>query len=457
MNSKENILPNRLEVEKAVLGSMMFSENAFNAGIEELDSESFYSNANSIIFSTMSAMFSLDMPVDLVTIANQLTIAGSLELVGGTPYLSEIAEQVATAFNISEYIKILKDQQIKRQLISSCREIESISLSNEDSAEDIMQIAESKVHKITDSDSTKESGLVSTDDEVKKTVEYLEKCANHEMLGLPTGIKSLDQIIGGLCEPDLVIIAGRPGSGKTSLALGMAINLAVEQEKRIAVFSCEMSRQQLMIKAISQETGISYHTLITGQATKKQFDSIGVALQSLSIKNLMIDDTARITISKIRSRCRRMISKLGGLDAIFIDYIQIMGVESQKKDRRLEIDEITSNLKGLAKLFHIPVIALSQLSRECERRTDKRPMLSDLKESGGVEADADVVIFCYRGEYYFKDDEKLKGKAELIVEKQRNGPCDTAHVSFRKESAKFMDNEPEAGSPGWIDDPHENK
>jgi replicative DNA helicase len=431
-----NLPHSSIEAEQAVLGAIFLEPEKIEIALEKLVPSDFYSVAHRKLFEVMVSLYMDGGTVDLVTVTERLLAKGIMDEIGGVSYLSDLASFSPTAANIEWYMKIVKEKSILRKLKKTCEEIIQSTYSDEP-IEEILNLAEKKILEI--SPESKGSELTLVKDVLVDTYMHLEDLfyRNEEITGLPTGYIDLDRMTSGLHKTDFIIVAARPSVGKTAFALNVAQNVAKKRGETVAIFSLEMSTQQLVNRMLSSEGNIESKKLRTGQLSDSDWIRLTMAMGTLSSIKLYIDDTPGITVNEIRSKCRKL-KQSSGLGLIVIDYLQLIGGGSAKKEnRQQEVSEISRALKALAKELDVPVIALSQLSRSVESRQDKRPMLSDLRESGSIEQDADMVAFLYRDDYYNKDSE-AKNIIEIIIAKQRNGPVGTVELGFLKEYGKFV-------------------
>ena len=434
-------LPNNLEAEESVLGSCFLSKYALQKANENLTEDSFYNERNSKIFSTMTALMEENTPIDITTVTSYLKRKNELTEVGGVEYLTEVLNYVPTASNIEYYIKSVEEAAILRNLIITAEEIASEGYSPDESVNEILDNSEKKILNIVKN--RKSSEFRSIRDVLIKTQSDLERLSENkgEITGLATGWYDFDKLTTGLHPNEFIIIAARPAMGKTAFALNLATHAAMTQEKSVALFNLEMSAEQLAMRILSSLGQIEGFKLRTGNLMNPDWKRINEASSQLSNTNLVIDDTPGITVAELRSKCRKFKLEYG-LDCIMIDYLQLMSGSGARKgdSRQQEISDISRSLKALARELNVPVIALSQLSRACESRTDHRPMLSDLRESGAIEQDADIVMFLYRDEYYNKDSPS-KGITEVIIAKQRNGPIGTVELVWMGDLCRFGNKE----------------
>ena len=441
-NELKDRTPKSIEAEKQVLGAMFLDESAPPKAFEILKPEHFFDSKHIKIFDAMFDLFEDGEPINIMSVYNELEKRGQLEKAGGAEYLSELTQSVVSAVNIAYNARIVLEKWILRKIISSSIEMADEALTAEKDVFDILDEAERNIFSIAQ-EGLRES-YTPMDKAVKDTLEYIDSIhgkKNNENL-IETNLVEFDALLGGLQKSDLIIIAARPSMGKTAFALTIARNIAVEKKVPIAFFSLEMSTLQLVMRLISSEAKIDLHKLRTGRFPAEDGKKLGNAASRLKNAPLFIDDTPAQTVMEIRAKARRMKSehKIG---LIIIDYLQLMTSSKKMESREREISMISSSLKALAKELDIPVIALAQLNRAVEQRADKRPMLSDLRESGSIEQDADVVVFLYRPEFYGitslkeKDGMSTDGYAEAIIGKQRNGPTGVVPLHYIKQFGRF--------------------
>ncbi|WP_077306031.1 replicative DNA helicase [Terribacillus halophilus] len=431
--------PHNIEAEQAVIGAIFLEPEALSRASEQLIADDFYRASHQRIFDAMMRLSDRGEPVDLVTVTTALANAKLLEEVGGVSYLSDLANAVPTAANIDYYSKIVAEKALLRRLIRSATDIVTSSYAKEDEVEDVLNEAEKTIMEVS---GRKNSGAFQNIKDVLIDVyDNIEKLHHQSasVTGIPTGYRDLDKMTSGFQRNDLIIIAARPSVGKTAFALNIAQNVSIHAGENVAIFSLEMGAEQLVSRMLCAEGNIDAQRLRTGSLQEEDWAKLTMAMGSLSNAGVYIDDTPGIRVSDIRSKCRRLKQE-GGIGMILIDYLQlIMGSSSGKgENRQQEVSEISRSLKALARELEVPVIALSQLSRGVEQRQDKRPMMSDLRESGSIEQDADIVGFLYRDDYYDKESEK-QNIIEIILAKQRNGPVGTVELAFVKEYNKFVD------------------
>lgn len=451
---KGKIPPQALDLEEVVLGAMMIDKKGVDEVIDILAPEAFYKEAHQFIFEAVFKLFENSEPVDLLTVSSQLKKDSRLDLVGGDFYLIQLTQKVSSSAHIEFHARIILQKYIQRSLIKISSEIIEDSYDETQDVFDLLDKAEAKLYEVTQGNIKKSSETAQS--LVIQAKKKIEEISNKEGLsGIPSGFDRLDKLTSGWQESDLIIIAARPGMGKTALTLSMARNIAVDQNFPVAFFSLEMASVQLITRLISSETGLSSEKLRTGKLEKHEWEQLNVKVKGLEKAPLFIDDTPSLSIFDLRAKARRLASQ-HGIKMIIIDYLQLMTAGGSQKgggNREQEISTISRNLKALAKELSVPVIALSQLSRAVETRGgSKRPLLSDLRESGAIEQDADIVSFIYRPEYYkideWDDEERTPtaGQAELIVAKHRNGGLDNIRLKFVGHLGKF-DNLDDFDSP----------
>ena len=431
--------PSEPEIEASVLGAMMIEKEAVPKAFELLQPDSFYVPAHKKIFEAMISLDDSSEPIDTVTLYEELKKRAQLDEVGGAVYLSKLSQNTTSAANIEYHSKIIIEKQILRGLISSAHEITRSAYEGTDDAFDILDQAERKIFEIMESRITK--SYLGMDRAVRDAMEYIETIhsSSHQKFSVPTGFYELDELLGGFQKSDLIILAARPSMGKTALALTLARNAAIDHKVPVGIFSLEMATMQLIIRMICAEARINAHLVRTGKLPQSDGSKLSKAVHKLTDAPIYVDDSPAQSVLEIRAKARRLKSEKN-VGIIIIDYLQLMsGQKAESRER--EISHISRSLKALAKELNIPVLALSQLNRAVETRTDKRPQLSDLRESGSIEQDADVVIFLNRPEYYGieKDEngESLEGVTEVIIGKQRNGPTGLVKLAFIKEYARF--------------------
>ena len=428
------------EIEASVLGAMMIEKEAVPKALELLKPDSFYLTSHRLIYEAMLSLFEAAEPIDTVTLYEELKKREQIEEIGGAVYLSKLSQNISSAANIEYHAKIILEKQILRGLITSSHEIAKAAYQGTDDAFDILDQAERRIFEITESHLTQ--SYQGMDKAVRDALEYIEAIhsQSQQKFSVPSGYYELDELLGGFQKSDLIIIAARPSMGKTALALSIARNAAVDHNIPIGIFSLEMSTLQLIIRLLCAEGKLNAHLVRTGKLPHEEGLKLSKNAHRLIEAPIYVDDSPAQTVLEIRAKARRLkVEKNIGM--IIIDYLQLMQGQVRSESREREISYISRSLKSLAKELNIPVVALSQLNRAVETRTDKRPQLSDLRESGSIEQDADVVMFLNRPEYYGieKDEngESLEGVAEIIIGKQRNGPTGIVKLAFIKEYARF--------------------
>ena len=428
-------LPQSIEAEQSVIGSMIIDKNSIAKVMESLEEEDFYRDGHKAIYKAILEMFRNDMAVDLVTLLEYLKSTNMLERAGGVTYITELSASVPTTANLSAYIKIVSDKSTLRKLIKASTTIIEESYNKQDKVESVVDIAEKKIFNIAENRTSKDFEPLS--DVLERGFLQIEKLFNNkgEITGVGSGFTDLDSMTSGFQSGDMILIAARPSMGKTTFALNIAEHAALREHKSVVIFSLEMSKEQLAYKLLCSEANVDMLKLRTGALEDSDWENIARATGPLSKSKVYIDDTAGVTVMEMRSKCRRLKLEYG-IDLIVIDYLQLMSGGSGTDNRQQEVSEISRSIKALAKEMECPVIALSQLSRAPEQRADHRPMLSDLRESGSIEQDADLVMFLYRDEYYNKETED-KNIGECIIAKQRNGPVGTVKMAWLGQYSKF--------------------
>jgi len=445
--------PHSIEAEQAVLGSLMLDNQRWDVVAEMITDRDFYSRHHQLIFSEMHTLVSRGTPIDLITLSESLESKDLLVDVGGFAYLAELSKNTPSAINVVAYTDIIRQQAILRELISASNEIADNCYSTEgrDSTE-ILDLAESKIFQIAESRTKQGEGPKNITEVLEATVAKIEELFQrpHDgVTGVSTGFLDLDKKTAGLQRSDLIIIAARPSMGKTTFAMNLCENAAMMQEKPVLIFSLEMPSEQIMMRMLASLSRVDQTRIRTGQLQDDDWARISSTMGLLlEKKNIYIDDSSGLTPMELRSRARRIYREHKGLSMIMVDYLQLMRVPNISENRTLEIAEISRSLKALAKELQIPVVALSQLNRSLEQRADKRPVNSDLRESGSIEQDADVIMFIYRDEVYNEASEH-KGIAEIILGKQRNGPIGKVRLKFQGQFSRF-DNYADAGK--YLDD-----
>lgn len=434
MDTPLRSLPHNIDAEQNVIGSMLLNKTSIAQAVEVLKAEDFYRDSHKILFNIVLELYKKDTPVDMVTITEALSSTQKLESAGGITYISEICDSVVSTVNFSSYIKIVAEKSMLRKLIKASSEIIEDSYSKQDNVLSVLDAAEQRVFNIAEKRGNADFEPMST--VLEKGFMEIERLFSNkgEITGISSGFPDLDGKTSGFQKGDMVLVAARPSMGKTTFALNLAQNAALRGGKSIAIFSLEMSKEQLAYKLLCAEANVDMLKLRTGDLDDRDWENIARASGPLAAAKIYIDDSAGVSIMEMRSKCRRLKIE-HGIDMILIDYLQLMS-GSNSESRQQEVSEISRSIKALAKEMQCPVIALSQLSRAPEQRADHRPMLSDLRESGSIEQDADVVMFLYRDEYYNKETED-KNVAECIISKQRNGPTGTVKLAWIGQYSKF--------------------
>jgi replicative DNA helicase len=429
--------PQNIEAEQSILGGVLIENDALNTVVEFLEDGDFYREAHQKIFDCMISLSEKGEPLDLITLTNELRKKQELEEIGGASYLAGLVDSVPTAANIAYYAKIVKEKSILRKLISTATEIVTQSYQEGKDLEDFLDEAEQSIFRI--SENRVRPAFYSIKEIVKESFKVIEQLYEKKELitGVPSGFKDLDRKTAGFQNADLIIVAGRPSMGKTALCLNIAQHAAINVKVPTAIFSLEMSKEQLAIRMLCSEARVDSARLRSGFLSESDWPKLTMAAGALSDAPLFIDDTAAISVLELRAKARRLKADRG-LGLVIVDYLQLMRGRSGVERREQEISEISRSLKALAKELNIPVIAISQLSRKAEDRPGRKPQLSDLRESGAIEQDADVIFFIYRDEVYNPDSDQ-KGTAEVIIGKQRNGPTGKVDLSFISENTTFRD------------------
>lgn len=440
--------PHSAEAEKSVLGAAMLSKDALFDVMEVVKPADFYDENHKEIFQAMIDLNRKNAPVDALTVAEELKKRNSLEMVGGRAYIASLSSMTPTTSNAMEYGRIVAEKASVRRLIETADDIVTKGYDGTMDANQMLDYAESGIFEISQA---RQKGQYShIRDVLVENLAIIDRAEQMDggLTGITTGFSKLDEMTSGMQKSDLIILAARPAMGKTAFALSLARNAAVKGKASVMIFSLEMAKEQLTQRLLSMESKVDLQTLKTGRLERRDWDDLNVALDILSNSNIHIDDTAGISIMEMKSKCRRLKAEVG-LDLVIIDYLQLMNPEGKADSRTQEISVISRNLKLLARELDCPVLVLSQLSRAPEQRTDHRPMLSDLRESGSIEQDADIVIFLYRDEYYNKEDTEKPGECEVIVAKHRSGPTGSVDVAWIERYTQFKDkasgNIPDAG------------
>ena len=429
--------PHNKEAEESILGAILVNPVVLNRIVEYIKPESFYFKAHKVIYETMLNLYNKgNVQIDILTVSDELRNQGTLEAIGGRDYINDLALNTITTANIEYYAKMIQEKAIKRQLIAAGSDIVEMAYENL-TTEATLDTAEKLIFNIAQERTT--SDLVAIKDLVLTSFEQIEYRYNHrdELTGTSSGFYDLDEMTSGLQKSDLIILAARPSMGKTAFALNIAQNAALRDNKPVAIFSLEMPKEQLVKRMLCSEAEVDTQRLSSGTLQPKDWEKLTEAMNYFTDAPIYIDDAAGASVMDIRAKCRRLAMEEKQLGLIVIDYLQLMEDNSKGDDRNQQISAISRGLKTLARELQVPIIALSQLSRAVEQRKDRRPMLSDLRESGAIEQDADVVMFIYRDEYYEKDNPENKGKAEIIIAKHRNGPVGSFDLLFQANITKF--------------------
>lgn len=432
----DRVPPQNIEAEQAVLGAILLDSDALVTAMERVSSDDFYRGSHQRIFEAMIELAQEDEPVDLITLTARLQNKQELEEAGGVTYLSELANAVPTAANVDYYAQIVEEKSMLRRLIRTATQIVSNGYASSEDVGLMLNDAEQRILEISQRCSS--SGFVSIRDVLMEVFERVEFLYSHKggTTGIPSGFHDLDKMTSGFQRSDLIIVAARPSVGKTAFALNIAQNVGVRAKETVAIFSLEMGAAQLVQRMVCAESNVDAQRMRTGFLESDDWEKLTMAIGALSEANIYIDDSPGITVADIRAKCRRLKQEKG-LGMILIDYLQLISGRGKGDNRQQEVSEISRTLKQIARELDVPVIALSQLSRGVEQRQDKRPMMSDLRESGSIEQDADIVAFLYRDDYYDKETEK-KNIIEIIIAKQRNGPVGTVELAFLKNYNKFV-------------------
>ncbi|WP_018275746.1 replicative DNA helicase [Teredinibacter turnerae] len=437
-------LPHSMEAEQSVLGGLMQDASNFDGVSEQIAEGDFYKSGHRKIYAAMFQLMERDQPIDVITVSEYLTQTDELEAVGGLDYLVDLATNVPSSANVAAYARIVRERATFRQLISAATEISRASFNPAGlGSDDLLQLAEKRVLEIAE-ERPKEGGFAAVNELLKKTADKIDELfqSDSDITGLSTGLSDLDQRTSGWQNGELIILAARPSMGKTALALNFVEAALFTQPKPVLVFSLEMPADSLIMRMLSSVGRIDQGNLRNGALADEDWPKLQSAFAKLKDKKLFIDDTAGLSPAEVRARIRRLVREHGEPGMIMIDYLQLMQIPGNSEGRTQEISEISRSLKALAKEYECPVIALSQLNRGVEQRPNKRPMNSDLRESGAIEQDADVILFIYRDEYY-NEDSNEKGVAELIIGKQRNGEIGTCRAAFLGKFTRFDNLAPE--------------
>ena len=438
--SSHKLPPQHIEAEQSVLGGILIENYAINKVMEILKADDFYRESHRKIYEALIVLSERDEPADSITLTNELKNSGHLDSVGGVSYVASLIDLVPTAANIEYYAKIVKEKAILRKLIQTSTEIITQSYEDRGDVEGFLDEAERAIFDI--SENRVRPSFYPIKDVVKGSFKILERLYEKKELvtGVPSGFKDLDRMTAGFQPSDLIIVAGRPSMGKTAFCLNVAQYAAIEKKNPVAIFSLEMSKEQLVIRMLCSEAHVEGTKLRSGFLSESDWPRLTIAAGNLSDAPIYIDDTAALSVLELRAKARRLKTERGGLGMLIVDYLQLMKGRTRVESRQQEISEISRSLKALAKELNIPVIAVSQLSRKTEERTGNRPQLSDLRESGAIEQDADLILFIYRDEVYNRSEENPnRGKAEIIIGKQRNGPIGKIELAFLDKFTTFKE------------------
>ncbi len=432
--SPYKVPPHNLEAEQAIVGGILINNDALNQVVDILSGEDFYKEAHALIYEGMLTLYNRDDPVDIITLSQVLKEKAALDKVGGTEYLASLAEATATSAGIMYHAEIVKDLSTRRNLIRQCSYISEVCFQPGNDTEDILDSAEQYIFEIGERNI--DQNFLQLDEVVKNSFKKIETTTGSNITGISTGFTDFDNLTSGLQPSDFIIIAGRPSMGKTALALNIALNAALIDKIGVAIFSLEMSSLQLGIRLLGCDAMIDAWKLRNGALQDDEYLRLTDSANRLSELPIYIDDSSALSSLEIKAKARRL-KKKDNISLVIIDYLQLMQSKKAAESRQLEISDISRSLKALAKDLDIPVLAVSQLNRKVEDRPNKRPMLADLRESGAIEQDADLILFIYREELYNRTEEN-RGKAELIVAKHRNGPTGLVNLTFREKYTKFQ-------------------
>jgi replicative DNA helicase len=431
--------PHSIPAEQSVLGGLMLDDEAWDRVADRVTAEDFYRREHQLLFRAMGALAEADQPLDVVTLAEELERRGELNDVGGMPYLGALANDTPTAANVAAYANIVREQSVVRQLIKVGNRIADAGFRPEGrKVHQLLDEAENQVFQIAEQQAKGRAGFRPINKLLTETVNRIEElfASDTHLTGVSTGFNDFDDKTSGLQKSDLIIVAGRPSMGKTTFAMNVAENVAISSGLPVAIFSMEMPGEALTMRMISSLGRINQQAVRSGKLDDDDWPRVMSAVSLLNNAQLFIDDTPALTPTEVRARCRRLMKEAGQLGLIVIDYLQLMQAPDSGENRATEISAISRGLKALAKELNVPVVALSQLNRSLEQRPNKRPVMSDLRESGAIEQDADLIVFIYRDEVY-NEDSPEKGKAEIIIGKQRNGPIGTVSLTFQGQYTRF--------------------
>ncbi len=434
---QERIPPQNIDAEKSILGGLMLDQEVWDEVSELLIEDDFYKPSHRKIFSAVRELHRREMPSDLVTVSNLLLDRGELDAIGGAIALAEMIDQTPSTANIISYAKIVQEKSLLRKVIQTSQEFSEKAYKQDfENLDAFMDSLEARVFLLAEAKSRE--GLIDAGELVKLSLDKIEQLYANKMMvtGIPSGFTEMDDLTAGFQPGEFIIIAARPSMGKTAFSLNIAQHAALKEKKKVAYFSVEMGKEQVMVRLLASSAKIRLSDLRVGKIDDQAWPRLINTAAAMSETGLFIDDTAGISPFDIRAKCRRMKAKYG-LDLVMIDYLQLMGLKQKSENRQQEVSEISKLLKSVAKELKVPVVALAQLNRGVEGRSDRRPMLSDLRESGSIEQDADVIMMIYREDYYDRDNPEIKGLAEIIVAKQRNGPTDTVKLRWVPEYGIF--------------------
>ena len=440
----ERSMPNKIDAEQSILGSMFLSDKALQKILETINKDMFYLDSHKKIFETIKNLADNKSPIDITTVTAELDRKKILNQIGGVEYLTQIINTVPTAANADEYVKIVEEKFLRRNLIEAGTEIANAGFSSTDDIGEILDEAEKKIFDVIRN--RRGSEFKTIQDVLFKAQSDLEKLSSMkgEITGVPSGYSDIDRLTSGFHENELIILAARPAMGKTAFALNMAVNMALQNNRSVALFNMEMGAEQLITRMLSSVGQIEASKLRNGNLEHQDWKRVNEAISRLADTKIYIDDTPGITVSEMRAKCRRLSNSEDGLDCVIIDYLQLIsGSSKYAGQRQQEVSEISRSLKTMAMELKVPVIALAQLSRGVEQREEKRPLLSDLRESGSIEQDADIVAFLYRDDYYNKETaiDENTSKSEFIIAKHRNGPTATVNLVFKRDTSSFFNME----------------
>ena len=449
--------PHSVEAEQSLLGALLIDNQAFDRVADLVAAEDFYRDDHRRIWRHITRLIEATRPADVVTVSESIEASEDKDKTGGAAYLAALAQNTPSALNIRRYAELVRERSVQRRLAQVATEIAESALAP--TGKDVGQLldeAESKIFQIAESGARKDQGLLGISPILAKVFERIDHLHSQEnpsdVTGVPTGFVDLDRRTAGLQPGDLIIVAGRPSMGKTAFALNIAEHVALHPSVGlpVAIFSMEMSGSQLAMRMLSSMAEVDQHKLRTGRLNNDEWSSLTDAIGKLNEARIHVDETAALNALELRARARRMKREYGKLGLVVVDYLQLMSASGQGENRATEISEISRSLKALAKELEVPVVALSQLSRAVEQRNDRRPLMSDLRESGAIEQDADLILFIFREEVYSPEKEEAKGRADVIIGKQRNGPIGTVSLAFRGAFTKFGNlSEPGYGGGQW--------